>query len=297
MLNFEPISLDRQSDYLSLLRHCPVVASDYSFINLWGWAEEYGLQWAWAPPLLWIRQTRPETVFWAPAGAWIEADWQKQLTSLAPEAPVFIRVPEMLVNLWNDIFKTRMQVDSTRGQWDYLYDTDDLIELKGNRYHKKKNLLNQFKKKYDYRYLSLGHEMVEKILAMQSDWCEWRDCELYESLAAENRVIEKVLSAWPNFRNISGGAICMEEKIAAYAIGERLDKETLLIHFEKGSPGISGVYQAINQIFIESQATKDGGGFRLVNRMQDLDDEGLRKAKLSYQPREFIRKYKVVLHP
>ncbi len=41
-LNFEPISLDRQNDYRALVARVPQLASDYSFLNLWAWAEEYG---------------------------------------------------------------------------------------------------------------------------------------------------------------------------------------------------------------------------------------------------------------
>ena len=68
--------------------------------------------------------------------------------------------------------------------------------MKGNRYHKKKNLLNQFLAGYTYRYEPLGPEITEKALALQTDWCTWRDCEASDMLSAENRVIEKVLKNW-----------------------------------------------------------------------------------------------------
>ena len=53
-LNFQDISLERQADYNAIFAQCPGKASDYNFINIWGWAEEYGLKWAWEKDLVWI---------------------------------------------------------------------------------------------------------------------------------------------------------------------------------------------------------------------------------------------------
>jgi len=72
----------------------------------------------------------------------------------------------------------------------------------------------------------------------------------------------------------------------AYTVAEALDDAMLVIHFEKGHTGFKGVYQAINQMFLEHQ----GQGFTYVDREQDLGDEGLRKAKLSYNPVLFLEK-------
>ena len=292
---FEPINFDLQKNYLKRLASCPVQTSDYSFINLWGWAQEYGLFWAWEEKLVWIMQTKPQRVFWSPMGNWTDIDWKDSLLNFQQEKFQFVRVPELLLEIWRNQLDDQVFFEDDRDQWDYLYSAQDLIELKGNRFHKKKNLLNQFLKKYDYKYISFGKEMIDHVLAMQSDWCQWRDCELNDALAAENRVIEKVLNAWKKFEQISGGAIFMDEKIVAYTLAENLTDDTLLIHFEKGNPTYQGVYQAINQMFISRASKEDKQTFKMVNRMQDLGDEGLRKAKLSYNPIDFNRKFKVVL--
>ena len=50
--------------------------------------------------------------------------------------------------------------------------------------------------------------------------------------------------------------IFVKDEMVAYTIGERLDKQTLVIHFEKGNPAYKGVYQAINQMFLENAGKK-----------------------------------------
>ncbi len=289
MLQFEPITLDKQSRYLKYFSLCPQKTSDYSFINLWGWAEEYGLNWAWENDLVWFQQTRPEVLYWAPVGAWQEIDWIERFKRLGIERGTFIRVSERLVQSWQSELSDRIRVEPTRGQWDYLYKISDLVNLKGNRFHKKKNLLNQFHKNYNHTYLPLGPDSVEMALGMQTDWCTWRDCESVENLSAENRVIARILKSWGHLDGLLGGALMIDGKMIAYTVAEQLTGDMLLIHFEKADSGFKGSYQAVNQIFLSRSPT----GVIWVNREQDLDDEGLRKAKLSYYPEDFLRKSKV----
>jgi hypothetical protein len=289
-LSFEQIRFEQQRDYAQILAATPQVPSDYSFTNLWGWAEEYGLEWAWSNGLVWIRQQHPVPVYWAPMGDWNAPHWPSLLKGFE-SGTRFIRVPEPLHRIWMTQCPEGMQVNETRGQWDYVYLASDLIHLSGNRYHKKKNLVNQFKRKYDYNYLSMNAEMVAKALAMQSEWCIWRDCEADETLAAENRVIERVLARWEDFHSLTGGAVMVADQLACYTIAEIVADHQLIIHFEKGDPDFKGSYQAISQLFLAHEAEAD----TRINREQDLDNVGLRKAKMSYHPIDFIRKNEVVL--
>lgn len=290
-LNFEPIVLDQQKDYQQRYEQSNVPASDYTFVNLWGWAKEYHLEWAWSDNLIWIRQSKPEKRYWAPIGDWQAVDWIQALNQLPEDADTFIRVPEKLCSIWREQLarQVKITITETRGQWDYLYNAEELIRLKGNRFHKKKNLVNQFKKKYDYRFLPFDEKMIKHALALQANWCTWKDCEASETLSMENRVIEKVLQRGSEFGQLTGGALLVEDELVSYTIAEAVFDRFLIIHFEKGNPDFKGSYQAINQMFLEHA----GQGYFQVNREQDLDDPGLRKAKLSYHPADFVKKASV----
>jgi len=288
-LNFEPISLEKQEDYLEILSRCPQITSDYSFLNLWAWSPEYELSWAWDGDLIWIRQNRPDTFLWAPVGAWDAVDWTRRFQDNRAAQFAFTRVPEMLADLWRERLPRQTNIEDERGNWDYLYNVRDLIELPGNRYHKKKNLLNQFNRNYASTYLRFGADLVEQAMALQTDWCTWRDCESSDILSSENRAIFRILKEWRKLAGLFGGALMVDGSMAAYTLAEVLTRDTLVIHFEKGDTQYKGIYQAINQQFLANSASE----YTVVNREQDLDDEGLRKAKLSYHPMGYLQKYRV----
>ena len=288
-MRFHPIDMDRQTQYLGVLSRCPAKYSDYSFINLWGWAEIYGLEWAWEDSHVWIRQTIPEIFYWAPVGPWAATDWKRTFKDHIPSDTVFIRIPAGLLDIWKNASGGRIDAEESKEHWDYLYDKTELIELRGKRFHKKKNLLNQFKKKYDFEYKAFTKDMVHMALGMQADWCTWRDCESSAALEAENRVILRILNQWEKLTEIRGGALIVDRKMVAYTVAEEVAQDTLLIHFEKGNPDYKGVYQAINQMFLAHSNEE----IKYANREQDLGNEGLRKAKLSYNPVDFNRKYRI----
>ena len=290
-LQFEPISLEKQQDYLEMLTRCPQISSDYSFMNIWGWAEDYGLTWAWSDDCVWIRQSRPEIMYWAPVGPWFDIDWRERLTAEPGGRTIFIRIPDKLTEHWQTILNGRATYEEERGHWDYVYSVQELIDLKGNRFHKKKNLLNQFIKKYEYTYMPFQSELIGQAMAMQESWCTWRDCESSDVLLAENQAIFRVLENWELLRGTLGGAIMVDGTMVAYTVAEALTPQSVVIHFEKGDTRFKGVYQAINQMFLAHSARD----FVTVNREQDLNDEGLRKSKLSYNPTELLRKSRVTI--
>ncbi|MBQ9406307.1 MAG: DUF2156 domain-containing protein [Desulfovibrio sp.] len=290
---FTPVSLNQSEQYYACWQRTPRRSLDYTLANLWGWQAYYGLEWMFADDFCWIRQTQPSNLYWAPLGDWNAIPWQKIFLEVKPEGRTFIRVPEELSLIWKEALGSRLQSDEDRGQWEYLYKQQDLADLPGNRYHKKKNHVRAFTKTYgtpDYR--PLNENMVEDVLGLEDDWCQWHECEDSPSLRAENEAINRVLSHWQAFRGLTGGSLYVDDKIVAFSVGEDLGDGTLGVHYEKGLNGFKGVYQTMNSLF----ASHAAAGFTLVNRAQDLNEEGLRQAKMTYLPTDFLRKYTVIIH-
>jgi hypothetical protein len=292
-LEFRPISLSDQTVFNQYLSQCPQKTSDYSFVNVWSWASAYDLEWAQTDELCWLRQNHPTPQYWAPIGNWQAIDWLRYFERFPQFKSSMIRVPEQLARLWEAVLGDLISISPDRDQFDYIYDADELITLKGNRFHKKRNLLHQFHKKYDYQYVVMSSEFVEAAMAMQNNWCTWRECDSDVQLENENMAIAKVLSNWDRLDGIIGGGILVKGAMVAYTIGERLGDDSLVVHFEKGDTQYKGVYQAVNQMFVEHEASGLKSGIKWINREQDLGDAGLRRSKESYHPVGFLKKYRV----
>jgi uncharacterized protein len=183
----------------------------------------------------------------------------------------------------------KYEILEDRDNSDYVYLCEELINLPGNRFHKKKNLLNQFLKKNDFQYEGVGPELVEKILELQENWCEIKRCEEDTALLDEDRAVFEALRHM-DVLQFRGGAIVVDGKVAAFSLGEMLNPDTAVIHIEKGDPAITGIYAAMNKLFCENAWSHA----KFINREQDLGIEGLRKAKLSYNPHHIVTKYTLV---
>jgi hypothetical protein len=91
--------------------------------------------------------------------------------------------------------------------------------------------------------------------------------------------------------SVQGGAIVINGAVEAFTLGELLNKDTAVVHIEKANSQIPGLYAVMNQQFCEHAWS----GVAFINREQDLGDEGLRQAKLSYHPVRLVEKFKIRL--
>ena len=175
-----------------------------------------------------------------------------------------------------------------RPNYDYIYLTQDLIDLKGRKFHGKKNHLNYFKKTYEYEYVEMDSSMAEDAMIFIDEFNRRKEVPEHEMamLKMEEEAMEDV------FQNIeavgySAGAILIDGKIEAIAIGGQLGGNMITEHVEKANTDFRGLYQAINNEFCKNVASRA----KYINREEDMGIPNLRKAKLSYQPCKLLEKY------
>ena len=187
----------------------------------------------------------------------------------------------------------KFNITVERDRFDYVYLAQDLINLSGRKFHGKKNHLNAFRKEYpDARYVSITEEIIPKCREELNNWYEIHKRANPDNsfICYEQAAIHEIFDHFDKFK-LKGGAILIDDKVVAFTFGERLNSDTAVIHVEKATPEIRGIYAAINQNFV----AHEWADMIYINREEDMGIDGLRRAKESYRPVKLIEKFNATL--
>lgn len=213
------------------------------------------------------------------------SEWKMVIKKIIESGKKIILVPEY----WKNLLEKEFILEERRESFDYIYNSQDLRTLKGRKYSKKKNRINNFNKLYNYVYERIGKNNIAEVIEFQENWCQTRGCYSTPILNNENLGIMNILHNYDNL-DLIGAFIRVDGNIIAYTIGEKLDDEYAVIHIEKGLSNYVGSYQAINYLFVQMEFSN----CKYINREDDFGDEGLREAKESYHPAFLLKKYEIV---
>jgi hypothetical protein len=193
-------------------------------------------------------------------------------------------------NLFTDRYlaENSMQITELRDSCDYLYLREEMATLPGSRFHKKKNRINYFTSRHDYTVTLFAVEHLNGCLSLLDKWVQSSRDDIGRSLLMEVEATYEALHCAETL-GLEGIVVIVNESVAAFALGERLNQDTAVCHFEKADPFTEGLYQLVNREFARLLFQE----CRYLNREQDLGDMGLRSAKLSYHPVELVKKYLV----
>lgn len=296
---FKPITLEDKEIITSFTIPNNYQNCDFSFANMCSWRFLYNSEYAVVDDCLLIRfwiEDSSRIAYMMPVGngdlkaaiALLEKD------SLAHEHPLCMLgitpdAKERLEQLLPGEFVYILE----RDYFDYVYLRENLATLKGKKYQSKRNHINNFKKRYAYEYIPITPEIVPKCLQLE---CKWYKANLSdrdsEELTDERRSLTYALHHYDTL-GLIGGAIRVEGEIIAFSFGAPINHNTFGVHVEKADTQFDGAYTIINQEFASHLPEQ----YIYVNREEDLGIEGLRKAKLSYNPTILLEKSAAIKKP
>lgn len=178
-----------------------------------------------------------------------------------------------------------VRAEGDRDGFDYVYNSADLAELKGKKYHSKRNHLNRFYEN-DWSFEPITAANIPDCVSVLDQWLAANSTEPDADKQTEAAVVRESLD---NFAALgyTGGLLRVSGEPQAFTFGEKSSEDTFVVHAEKALLNYQGAYTAVNCEFAKTIA----GQCRYINREEDAGSPGLRKAKLSYHPAFMEEKY------
>lgn len=288
--DFKPVTLEDKQLFDTHYERYPPVHSDNVFTTIISWMEYAKYHYTFLQDNL-IIMTKLENVlrFRPPIGKYDRDIFQQVLKLAKREKSDYpLGVIDTQTKDWLSKEYPKLEFTSHRNYFDYVYLASDLAELPGTAYRKIRNRLNKFKRNYSYTTEKIAEVNMDEVRTFLKRWCLWKDCESDPLLENEKKAI---MFSMTNFfeLELSGVAIRIDGKIEAISVYEKMNPDTVVVHYEKGAPDYDGVYKAINA----ETAKLIQKGFKFVNREPDMGLPGLRKAKMSYRPHHMVEVYHI----
>ena len=299
MIPFKDITLADKDTITSFTMISERRNCDLSFSNLCSWRFLYDTQFAVVGNFLVFKFWAGERLaYMMPVGTGdLKAILKELIEDAAKENQPFCMLG-VCSNMRADleaILPEQFTFTEDRDYADYIYLRSDLSTLKGKKFQAKRNHINRFRNTYpDYEYTPITPDRIQECLDLEAEWCKVNNCDQQEGTGNERRAL---IYALHNFETLglTGGILHVNGKIVAFTFGMPINHETFGVHVEKADTTIDGAYAMINYEF----ANRIPEQYIYINREEDLGIEGLRKAKLSYQPVTILEKYMACLkaHP
>ena len=192
------------------------------------------------------------------------------------------------------LFPGKFYIQAERDSFDYVYDINDLADLRGRKFQSKRNHFNRFCTDHpDHQAVPMTCDMLPRIKAFVEHWyARRRETDPEGDYLMESVAMARLFNHCGEL-DMEGLVLMDGGEILAVTMGSRLSPNTFDIHFEKAREDVSGAYNAINCHFARHLRLKYPD-IQFLNREEDMGLEGLRNSKLSYRPHHMVEKYRAV---
>ena len=291
MIDFQPITLEQKESFERCLHDGIERGCEFSFANLYLWGRQkaafvHG-------QLVLFSQFSRRSVYPFPAG---QGDKQPALDAIIHDAAkrgISCRITGLgdeEMALLENLYPGRFRFHCDRDSYDYVYAIDDLADLKGRKYQRKRNHINRFRETWPHCHTEpLSAQNIQAVRQMMDSWYDTRIAEdPTTDYLMERAALTKALRSYDAL-GMESLVLRSGEDVLAFTLGSFLSADTVDVHFEKTDPRVPEAYPVINNLFARHIRDKFPQ-VRFLNREDDMGLEGLRKAKESYCPHHLVKK-------
>lgn len=288
----QDITIDKKEYINNFLRKANSENSELTFTNLFMWRKSYNVRFSVISDLLVLISKYKEnpTIIYFPIG---DGDYTACLNEVITEFQkngenFLIRISrDEDIEKLQKAFPQRFEITEDTNSFDYVYRVQDLSQLKGKKYHAKRNFTNRFENKYSYTYEKMTPDKKEECLSLYKKWLSEKEDDI-PGLDESFEAVSELLDNWESL-DITGSCLRVDGEMVAFSFGEPMISKdgTVVIHFEHADTSLEGAFPMMNRQFL----LKCWQGFEFVNREEDMGLPGLKKAKESYYPCHMAKKY------
>ncbi|MBQ7740669.1 MAG: DUF2156 domain-containing protein [Eubacterium sp.] len=293
MLDFHEPSINDKKWVDKCLRHANSLNCEYTFGNVYIWADSYSTMIARYKDFFICRWGKGKNISYSvPLG---EGSFTKAVKEIIKDAeslgvkPRIYGLTSSYLLMLQEAFTGEFTYHYDESFNDYIYSTEKMAELRGKKYHGKRNHISNFKKNNpDWSFEEIDGDNILECISLHMKWLEMKQ-EDSENEDDFNEEFKAVLKAFESYDELGfkGGLIRVNKKVVAFTMGEpQANGKCFVTHFEKAPADMQGAYAIINQEFTRNCLAE----YEFVNREEDLGIEGLRKAKMSYHPEILLEK-------
>ncbi len=200
-------------------------------------------------------------------------------------------IPATVAEHVSDTVHEHYVVEEDPDNHDYILSVNDLVEFRTNKYTGKKSAHNHFVRNYGERATAKeldldSEEVINQVRKVVLEWQKSRgkgDDETKEEFTAIRRCLDN-----HNELGVRAYGSYVDDELVAFTIFEIVHGQTAIIHYDKANVGFKGVFENLKHNFAKHLATID---IKYINYEQDLGIDGLRFAKSSWQPVDYLKKY------
>ncbi|MBQ9844770.1 MAG: DUF2156 domain-containing protein [Oscillospiraceae bacterium] len=292
MENFKKLEITDFEIINPLLKKYNVENCDHCFFTMLIWSFRHHVEYTICENTLFMR-TLGDNSYWylSPVG---ELPFEKAVQLIIDDAKLNsyrIKIYAMDENqkiAMDQHFGSLFEIIADRDTFDYIYKTEDLSNLSGKNYQKKRNHCSRFERDNpDYRFYSITAENVERVKAFEREWCARNNCDESRGLFSEQQGIMEILSNMEKTDVFGGFIEANNGNIVAFTLASPINDNMVDIIVEKAFHEVTGAYAIINRDFARNCLQN----FEFINREDDMGQENLRKAKLANFPVEIRTKY------